>query len=206
MLIALALATVTIAFPPVMLSVRPAPTIPSRFVRQSLEEAAAIWRDAGVTLWFEDDDCASGPTRIVPSVRMQVSFEEHSIASRPEALPIGWIDFDELGDPMRQIHLSIDNAMKILEGWQGVGTVSRMTSFERNLLLARILGRALAHELGHYLLSTKSHTKTGLMKAHHVAQDFLGLNRAGFEVDASQKALIAARRLQAAVRTEVAPQ
>jgi hypothetical protein len=206
MLIALALSVATIALPPLALSVHAAPTMSSRIIRQTLEEAAVIWRNAGVTLVFEDDDCASGPTRVVPSVRMHVTFEESSNASRPDALPIGWIDFDEVGDPMRQVHLSLDNATRILEGWQGVGPVSRMTPFERNMLLARVLGRALAHELGHYLLSSKAHTKSGLMKAHHVAQDFLGLNRAGFEVDASQQALIASRRLHAAVRNDVVSQ
>jgi hypothetical protein len=206
MLIALAIVTATITLPPMTLCVHAAPTISPRLVKQTLAEAAAIWRDTGVTLTFEDNDCAGGPARLVPFLRMRVSFVEETIASRPDELPIGWIDFDEVGDPMRQIHLSIDNATTILAGYDTTGPMSRMTSFERNMLLSRILGRALAHELGHYLLSTKSHTRTGLMKAHHGAHDFLGQNRGGFAIDGSQKALIAACLLQAAVRTEVAGQ
>jgi hypothetical protein len=34
------------------------------------------------------------------------------------------------------------------------------------LLLSRALGRALAHEIGHYLLGTSRHTALGLMRAH----------------------------------------
>jgi len=200
MLIALALATATIVLPPLTLSVHAAPDISAGIVKQTLEEAATIWRQSGVTLMFEDDDCVSGPGRVVPSARMHVTFEHESIASRPDALPIGWIDFDELGDPMRQIHLSLANAQTLMEDADGVGVVRRMTIYQRNLLLSRALGRALAHEVGHFLLASKSHTKTGLMKAHRMATDFLGPNRGGFELDASQRALIAARLVQAATR------
>ena len=35
-----------------------------------------------------------------------------------------------------------------------------------DLLLSRALGRALAHEIGHYLLGTSRHTALGLMRAH----------------------------------------
>jgi hypothetical protein len=35
-----------------------------------------------------------------------------------------------------------------------------------DLFLARALGRALAHEIGHYLLGTSRHTARGLMRAH----------------------------------------
>jgi hypothetical protein len=39
------------------------------------------------------------------------------------------------------------------------------------LEMGRLLGRSLAHELGHYLLGTKGHTEMGLMRAHYDASD-----------------------------------
>ena len=49
-----------------------------------------------------------------------------------------------------------------------------MPIFEREVLMARAIGRALAHELGHYFLASKEHTKKGLMKAHRTAVEFFG--------------------------------
>jgi hypothetical protein len=40
-------------------------------------------------------------------------------------------------------------------------------------LLARALGRALAHEIGHYLLGTAEHSSHGLMRASFAPQDLL---------------------------------
>ena len=34
-----------------------------------------------------------------------------------------------------------------------------MPIFEREMLMARAMGRALAHELGHYFLASKEHTQ-----------------------------------------------
>ena len=46
------------------------------------------------------------------------------------------------------------------------------------MLLARAMGRALAHEMGHYLLASKEHTKNGLMQAHRTATEFFGPDNA----------------------------
>jgi hypothetical protein len=42
-----------------------------------------------------------------------------------------------------------------------------------DLFLARSLGRALAHEIGHYLLPATGHTSRGLMRAHFAPQELL---------------------------------
>src|SRR5262245_54359951 len=48
------------------------------------------------------------------------------------------------------------------------------TFSERNdLLLSRALGRALAHEIGHYLLGTSRHTSRGLMRANFFPLELL---------------------------------
>jgi hypothetical protein len=39
--------------------------------------------------------------------------------------------------------------------------------------LSRALGRALAHEIGHYLLGTSRHTARGLMRAHFLPRELL---------------------------------
>src|SRR5262249_27666851 len=41
-----------------------------------------------------------------------------------------------------------------------------------SVVLARALGRALAHEIGHYLLGTSAHSERGLMRAHYAPIEF----------------------------------
>jgi hypothetical protein len=74
-----------------------------------------------------------------------------------------------------------------------------MPIFEREVLTARAIGRALAHELGHYFLASKDHTKNGLMKAHRTAVEFFGPDDRPFKLDGAQRSLITARLAQEAV-------
>ncbi len=65
-------------------------------------------------------------------------------------------------------------------------------------LIGRILGRALAHELGHYLLASKTHDASGLMRAElplfEMAEPH---DRGGFVLDAGRVAALRARRRSA---------
>jgi hypothetical protein len=65
------------------------------------------------------------------------------------------------------------------------------------MLLGRAMGRALAHEIGHYLLASKLHTARGLMQASHTASEFFGADRRSFAIDAAQRQAVAARLRQA---------
>jgi hypothetical protein len=47
----------------------------------------------------------------------------------------------------------------------------------RDVLAARLLGRAVAHEIGHYLLGTRDHTPRGLMRVAFTVGDVLGDDR-----------------------------
>jgi hypothetical protein len=74
-----------------------------------------------------------------------------------------------------------------------VGRVSTLTITERETLLGRAMGRALAHEIGHYLLASKAHTATGVMQARRGAAELFSRSRQGFQLQADQRRLIAAR-------------
>src|SRR5712692_4777847 len=162
MLSTLALAASTIALPPMTLAVHVAPGISEKTVAFALAEAAAIWRGPGVTLVWEIDRVGgvAGAASHGPYVHMNVLFENDASAARLGAMTLGWIAFDELNDPAREIHLSYGNAVMLVEEWYGTAEVSRMTIYEHDVLLGRALGRALAHELGHYLFRSKDHTTT----------------------------------------------
>ena len=55
------------------------------------------------------------------------------------------------------------------------------------------MGRALAHELGHYLLASKVHTRGGLMKAVLTALELFTPDASGFRIEPAQRGAIAAR-------------
>jgi len=43
-----------------------------------------------------------------------------------------------------------------------------------------MIGRVLAHEIGHWLLGTRTHSARGLMRALQSTSDLADLGRAGF--------------------------
>ena len=49
--------------------------------------------------------------------------------------------------------------------------------------LGVVLGRAVAHEIGHFLLNTSGHARQGLMRARIDARDFADLRDGGFGLD-----------------------
>jgi hypothetical protein len=50
----------------------------------------------------------------------------------------------------------------------------------RDQMTGRMIGRALAHEIGHVLLRSRGHSPDGLMRAMHRSSDFVAVERQGF--------------------------
>ena len=53
----------------------------------------------------------------------------------------------------------------------------------RHRLTGRVLGRAVAHELGHYLYGSADHAQDGLMRARHRVDDLTSPFRNAFRVE-----------------------
>ncbi len=96
---------------------------------------------------------------------------------------LSWIPFTPNG-PAPSIHLSRANVEALIRGATGVGDA---TVIGHEILVGRALGRALSHELGHYLLKSKLHTPHGLMRATWRSDELLAIDRRGFELDAEQR-------------------
>jgi hypothetical protein len=203
MIAALALAAATMATPTpaprllwtptsITVSVRAARGIPRRVVPEALEEAAAIWRTAGLTLHWMIDDGGAADGSADGGCALIVSVEDAPAATAGTMMPLGWIEFDR-EDPTEEIHLSFNNALALMQDVKGAGEVFRLTQMERDVFLSRALGRALAHELGHYLLGSREHTKNGLMQTARAATDFFTPGRERFAIAPVQQRLIAAR-------------
>ena len=186
--------------PPVTVHVIAAADVPARLVRAVLAEADAIWDGTGVRFWWQQQDRrASGRVDISPQtpygspvLRVVIGPETHR--AHDFQVPLGWIVFDDATTPEREIYVSYRNALFLLERSAGiVGASASMPPAKREVLLARAMGRALAHELGHYLSASKTHARSGLMMAMHSAAEFFGTDRRGFTLEPADRRRIVAR-------------
>src|SRR5262245_13501872 len=182
---------VTEDVPPMTVNVYSSRSISPHLVKEALHEAGAVWNDAGITLAW----------RVVPGGKPEYSATPHVVINDDQGrtpkggqTPIGWVEFRRPDDPDQEIHVSRGNGLKLLRTSAGLGrSIDRMPPAEIDVLLGRMLGRALAHELGHFLLRSNVHTESGLMRAGRSVREFLATGRRGFEVDASQRSAVVAR-------------
>jgi len=182
MFVALAIAVASLDLASITATVRSAPTISDRVVEEALAEADAIWRSNGVALvWRPGQDGAQSA-----DATLRVLFEDGASTLKDYAGMLGTIAFAD-GVPLPSIRLSYANAFELLREQYGDGGVNRMTVVERRTHLARALGRALAHEIGHYLLASSEHSARGLMKAQLVANDLFGPSRGAFGLTDAQR-------------------
>jgi hypothetical protein len=189
--------------PPIIVTFSTAATISPRVLALALDEAGEIWRASGFTFVWR-----RAPREAVPDARsgavgppvasgLRVIFGNETGVSRDDTTPLGWISFDDDQTPMPEIYISYENARRLMEAARGtMGMVWEMTGAQRDLLLGRAMGRALAHEMGHYLLKSKIHTARGLMRASRSAQEFFSTDQRGFRIDPAQRLTIAARLAQ----------
>jgi hypothetical protein len=204
--------------PAVMVTVMVSQPISPSLVTHVLTEAGDIWRTAGFMLIWErqpgaangsrpahderNDEGTStadswgttaGPVARPAGLRLTIGDDRGIAVKDPYVTPLGWIVF-EAGSPHQEIYLSHANAAMLLKDSHGVvGRVSTMTIAERETLIGRAMGRALAHEIGHYLLASKAHSAAGMMQARRGAAELFNRSRHGFHLQEEQRQLIAAR-------------
>ncbi len=153
--------------------------MPPMLEASAIAEARVIWAPYGVDV--------HGPAANIvdrDAVRLDVTFDERESRAAPDAL--GSIRFDH-GVPEPAIAI-YPNAITSL--------ISTAEPFGRNLALRhlivwRVLGRALAHEIGHYLLRTRQHSRIGLMRALQPIADLVASDRRGFVLSPDEMARLA---------------
>lgn len=161
----------------------------TRLERAALAEIVGITRDiwrpyADVTFDLTGDATyASGALRVVVTDR---------VSTVTDTASLGWIAFVD-GRPANVITVSTGAAAALLQAsrWDGVPrTIQRM-------FLVRALGRAIAHELGHYLLASRDHAAQGLMRGQLTADDIMMPRPSGSRLDRGQLARLHERVLMA---------
>jgi len=185
---ALFAATLAHAQVPLSIGVSAGAPLSASAMRAMCEETDAIWRAAGVAIVWR----ASGAA---PDLR--VVFDDRAPTPRDgRSVALGWLTFDA-DVPAPVLHLSYVNALRLLEESSGVaGPLDAMKPWQRETLVARALGRALAHELGHYLLGSKQHAPTGLMRGDRSAAEMFEPARSPFAIDRPTRDVALARAVR----------
>jgi hypothetical protein len=148
-------------------------------------ETVRIWSPAGLRVqWTTSVDL---PYRLPASewlVVRCVPRESGAVpASAPRGLPIAAIRFVN-AVPTNTIAVSTEAARLLLDR----DSIESRLLGERfrvlkELRLGRMIGRAIAHEIGHFLSASGEHTRSGLMRAVHPVRDLIGENLYPFRIE-----------------------
>ena len=156
--------------------------------RALINETESIWRDAHVQLrWIRDNRSTDQdrPLRIVVARRV--------VAATDNQWPVA--ELMRFEDRSAIALASISAALRIVEERPELPLVDLPAM--RQYKLGVVLGRAVAHEIGHYLLQSNTHSPYGLMRASIDAREFADLRTGAFRLDRESQAYLAARALAA---------
>jgi hypothetical protein len=156
--------------------------------RQALvTEAEAIWRDGNVRLQWLPGDARVDPRSTLRAL----------VIPRPAAAAVEGSTRWAVGElvrfegPSAIAIASIAGAQRVVEESERFQLIE--SPIGRDQRLGVILGRALAHEIGHYVLQTNTHAPYGLMRANIDAYEFADPRLGPFRLDREAKAHLAAR-------------
>jgi hypothetical protein len=106
---------------------------------------------------------------------------------------LGWIEFVN-GEPSRTINVSRRSASLLRDRTVLAGRpLDDLPAAIQNQFVTRALGRAAAHEVGHYLLASKVHETSGLMRAQFATADLMERSPRHFRLSQAQLALLERR-------------
>jgi hypothetical protein len=176
---ALALIAANASPTPIVVTVVAPRDVSKSLVSQICAEAGAIWAPAGIALEWN----RNAPTHEARGLTIEVTIDDRPTPARRDGA-LGWVVFKGDG-PEHLIHLSRVSAEDLLHRTPGL-TDATIASHEA--LIGRALGRALAHELGHYILRSKVHTGSGLMRAAWTSDQAFRFIRDGFELTPEERA------------------
>ena len=156
------------------------------FTRLALmTETQDIWDDAHVRLrWMAHDGEAEGG----PLLRVLLLARAVPAPGDESPFTIGeLVRYDRAG---AFAVASLTGARRIVDNTRPRLLVDPPQVHDRRIGV--VLGRAVAHEIGHFLLQTNTHATDGLMRARILASEFADLNRESFRLDKAAEAHLAA--------------
>jgi hypothetical protein len=170
--------------PTLDLRLTPANTLSTVSRRALVNEADSIWRQGRVQLrWLGSADTTTSGTTL------RVLVTSHTVASSSEPSSWGVGELLRFNDSVAIAVASISGARRIVDvsGRMGPAESAEM----RDHRLGVVLGRAVAHEIGHYVLQTDTHAASGLMRGTIEAHEFADLRTDAFQLDRAARAHVA---------------
>ena len=162
------------------------PQLPAIARAALVEQAEALWARAGVRLvWRNGGDHVAETDRALRV--LVIPRPASSPSARPEYALGELLSF---GPPNALAVVSIDRVHDLVNGSH---TSSTMPPSLQATRIGIVLGRAVAHEIGHYLLNSRSHADKGLMRASFDMHELLDGRSGLFELDDESKAWIQQR-------------
>jgi hypothetical protein len=162
------------------------PQLPAAARAALVEEAEALWARAGVRLvWRNGADRVEETDRALRVL----------VIPRPASSPSARADYAlgellSFGPPNALAVVSIDRVQELVNSSHTFSTTPPSLQATR---IGIVLGRAVAHEIGHYLLNSRSHADKGLMRASFDVHELLDGRSGLFELDDDSKAWIQQR-------------
>lgn len=146
--------------------------------KMARSEVQTIWKVLGVEI-RSAEHAGDGCNRIVVVKADHEALPED--LSHQDAL--GWVPF--AGGHARQlVFLRVSRARLMTAGAiTGVNPDGL-----KDLMFAKLLGRTVAHELGHVLLDSPGHADFGLMRASYRANDVLRVPASAYTLNAAERA------------------
>jgi hypothetical protein len=146
--------------------------------RQMLAEivngASDIWRPyADISFDLVEEVVASSN-----ALQLLVTDRTRTITDRAS---LGWIEFVD-GRPSNHIAVSTGAARALLNASQW----KKFPKTVQHKFLVRAMSRAVAHELGHYLLASRQHASHGLMRGVLMADDVMQPSKSSYQLDRAQ--------------------
>lgn len=158
-----------------------------RLMEGARNETVRVWASAGLQVrWMMTSEL---PYRSPSADWLVVQCVPGRSAALPapgaRGLPIAAIRF-VASKPTHAIVLSLANAQTLLDR-DAIESRILGERFKalKELRLSRMLGRAIAHEIGHFLSASGAHAPSGLMRAVHSVGDLIGESLYPFRVDPS---------------------
>jgi hypothetical protein len=158
-----------------------------RRIPAMIGEADAVWRPRGVSVSLVDaGQIPRGDVRITLTFASLAGADAGRGAQNAGdgVAGLGSIWFDADGTPVDAI--TIDEravAARLADVKLNGRPIDDWPPAVVDQVAARALGRVLAHELGHYLLASKTHASSGLMRAGFSGAELAAWDRGRFALD-----------------------
>jgi hypothetical protein len=154
------------------------PALSAAAHNSAIAEAGAIWAAHGVVI----REASPGLPTITDTIVVRVVVQHRPATSGTQWRgPLGSMRFDGSGTPLAEITLYLPDLIEMIERANLPGSGGEpWPTILRERAVGRAVGRVLAHELGHYLLRSRTHAPSGLMRAVQNTAELVAAERDSF--------------------------